>query len=653
MADLAAWPPPDATPIDVEGHYERSAEAGYGFGPAFQGLQAAWRRSDEIFAEIALPEPQREDAARFGIHPALLDAATHPVGLAGLFSADQVHLPFAWTGVSVFAAQATLVRVRLVPTGPDAIALVIADASGAPVAQVDSLVMRPIASEQLERMRSGVSDSLLHVEWTAPLASSTGADGGCVLLAPESTEPAALPAAVAATGLTAGTYPDLQALAEAIDGGMPAPGAVVLPCLADPAADGVAEAARRAVSSTLEAAQAWLADERWASSRMVFLTRGATATDIEEDVADPALAAVWGLVRSAQSENPDRFVLIDVDGHDDSLQALPLALGCGEPQIAVRAGRLLTPRLARAGARPDAESAPVWNPAGSVLVTGGTGALGSVVARHLAESYGVRHLVLMSRRGLEAPGAAELVDELAGLGAQASVVACDAADRDALASVLSGIPDEHPLTAVVHTAGVLADGVIGSLTEQDVHQVLRPKVDAAVNLHELTRDMDLSAFVLFSSAAGVLGAPGQGNYSAANAFLDGLAAHRRAQGLAGTSIAWGLWAQAGGMTGRLDQQDIARMGRSGFAGLSTEQGLSLFDAAVRGDEALAVAVRLELSRLRAQGASGGVPPMLRGMVRVPSRRVVSAAADSSELVRRLAGLSEPEQRRLLTDLVRA
>ncbi|MCT2594852.1 SDR family NAD(P)-dependent oxidoreductase, partial [Streptomyces sp. N2-109] len=293
---------------------------------------------------------------------------------------------------------------------------------------------------------------------------------------------------------------------------------------------------------------------------------------------------------------------------------------------------------------------PSLDTTGSVLVTGGTGTLGSIVARHLVESHGVRHLVLTSRRGMDAADAAALHDELTALGAQITVAACDVADREALARLLAEIPDEYPLTAVVHAAGVVADGVVGSLTKQQVDEVLRPKVDAALNLHELTAELDLSAFVLFSSAAGVLGSPGQGNYAAANAFLDGLAARRRAEGLVGTSIAWGLWEQASGMTGHLGRQDMARLSRSGLAGLTTEQGLGLFDAAVAADEALVVAARVDTAGIRELGST--VPPMLRRLAPAPSRPTASAAADTSNPMERLGELSEAEQRRIMTDLVR-
>ncbi|WP_344341586.1 KR domain-containing protein, partial [Streptomyces rhizosphaericus] len=203
--------------------------------------------------------------------------------------------------------------------------------------------------------------------------------------------------------------------------------------------------------------------------------------------------------------------------------------------------------------------------------------------------------------------------------------ACDVADRDALAAALATVPAEHPLTAVVHTAGVLDDGVIGSLTPERMAHVMRPKVDAAWNLHELTRDLDLTAFVLFSSASGVFGTPGQGNYAAANAFLDALAAHRRAAGLPAVSLAWGPWAGAG-MAGGLDEADIARMRRAGLPPLSPAEGLALLDAALTTDEVAPVPMRVDAVALRARAAAGALSPLLRGLVRAPVRRAVDTAA---------------------------
>ncbi|WP_440074379.1 beta-ketoacyl reductase, partial [Streptosporangium sp. OZ121] len=220
----------------------------------------------------------------------------------------------------------------------------------------------------------------------------------------------------------------------------------------------------------------------------------------------------------------------------------------------------------------------VFGSEGTVLVTGGTGGLGAVVAKHLATTHQVKHLLLVSRRGSEAPGAADLAAELTELGATVTIEACDVGDREHLTHLLASIPPGHPLTGIVHTAGVLDDGIVASLTPERIDAVLRPKADAARHLHELTQDLNLSAFVLFSSLAGVLGSAGQAGYGAANAYLDALAHHRHAQGLAATSLAWGLWA-SGGMAGDLGEADLRRMERAGVKPLSIPDGLALLDAA--------------------------------------------------------------------------
>ncbi|MBP8535267.1 type I polyketide synthase, partial [Streptomyces sp. MK37H] len=408
----------------------------------------------------------------------------------------------------------------------------------------------------------------------------------------------------------------------------------------------------QATTQVLGLLQQWLADDRFTDSRLVLLTSGAVATEAGEPVTDLAGAAVHGLLRTAQAENPDRFVLLDIDGQDASLAALPAALAAGEEQLAVRAGVARIPRLARVPVADGTTTENTFGPEGTVLVTGASGSLGGLVARHLVAERGVRHLLLVSRRGGEAPGANELTTELAELGATVSWSACDVADRDALAAALAAVPAEHPLTAIVHTAGVLDDGVIGSLTHERVDHVMRPKVDAAWHLHELTRDLDLTAFVLFSSASGVFGTPGQGNYAAANAFLDALAAHRRAEGLPAVSLSWGPWAGAG-MAGGLDEADISRMRRAGLPPLSPAEGLALLDAALTTDEVAPVPMRVDAVALRAQAAAGALAPLLRGLVRVPVRRAVDTAAGcGSALAERLAGLSAAEQDRLLLDLVR-
>ncbi|MEU0487528.1 beta-ketoacyl reductase, partial [Streptosporangium sp. NPDC006013] len=388
-------------------------------------------------------------------------------------------------------------------------------------------------------------------------------------------------------------------------------------------------------------------------------------------VTDLGAAAVWGLVRSAQSENPGRFVLIDLDGQEISASVLSGVLASGEPQVAVRGDEVRAARLVRVPGSGDSadgfdaehgsargfdltdgpgyerDSGPgggagrAWDPEGTVLITGGTGGLGGLFARHVVAEGGVRRLLLTSRRGLEAPGAVELQAELIAHGVEVEIVACDVADRDQVAALLAGVDAGHPLTAVIHTAGVLDDGTIPSLTAERLDGVLRPKVDAAWHLHELSADLDLAGFIVFSSVAGTFGASGQGNYAAANAFLDALAEVRRAEGLAGLSLAWGPWAQDAGMTGGLDDAQTRRLTRAGMPAITPEQGVALFDAAVRSGEPAVAPVRLDLAAVRARGE---VPHLLRGLVRGVRRSAVSGSVSGDgALVRRLAGLGEADR----------
>ncbi|HEX3783788.1 MAG TPA: SDR family NAD(P)-dependent oxidoreductase, partial [Pseudonocardiaceae bacterium] len=290
-----------------------------------------------------------------------------------------------------------------------------------------------------------------------------------------------------------------------------------------------------------------------------------------------------------------------------------------------------------------------WDPAGTVLITGGTGTLGAQLARHVVAEHGVRHLLLTSRRGIDAPGAVELRDELAGLGVEVSVVACDVADRDQAAELVAGVSVDHPLTAVVHTAGVLDDGVLTALSQDRLDSVLRPKVDAAWNLHELTRDIDLAAFIVFSSFSGLSGTSGQANYAAANTYVDALMTQRRAAGLVGQSLTWGLWAQQSEMTSAMSQADIDRMTAAGLPPISTEQGMALFDVAISSDEPLVAPVPVNVA---AFGGRATVPPLWRGLVRGSRRTAVSSSVSEGALVRQLTGLVPAERVTLLVELVR-
>jgi NADPH:quinone reductase-like Zn-dependent oxidoreductase len=953
--DLAQWPPTGAEALDVTGFYETLAQVGLEYGPIFQGVRAAWRRGNEIFAQVALPDDVAGDP--FGAHPALLDGALHAIGLGGFVEVDATGpmLPFSWTGVALHATGASQLRARLSAAGTGAVALQIADQSGSPVASIDSLVLRPMT------MAAAVprsTDALFRLDW-APVETEPPT-GSCAVAGPDDL---GLAAALAAAGLDVQAAPGLAALTAV-------PDLVFLPV--PPGLD-----ARQATYRVLADLQTWLADDRYTEARLVVTTRGAVATTGDEDVTDLAGAAVWGLVRSAQAENPGRIVLLDLDPKLDldpgSEGAVSLA--GDEPQLALRAGSGRAPRLARAetgetlvppagrnawrldltsrgtianltlvpnegaeaplvaghvrvavraagvnfrdilialdmypddgfiggeaagvvvevgdgvtafapgdrvmgiipgsfgplavvdqrlitpvpdgwsyeqaatapvafttayhgladlarlglgdrvlvhaasgglgmaavqlarhlGAevygtaspgkwpvlhamgldeehiassrtldfeekfraatggqgvdvvldslkdefvdaslrllprggrfvemgktdlRPAAEVAerhpgveylpfdlieadpdrmaevfaelavlfadgslkplpvrtwdvrrapeafrfvagaqhtgkvvltmpPALDTGGTVLITGGTGTLGGMLARHLAARHGVRHLLLTSRRGPDAEGAADLAADLTALGAEVTITACDAADRDALERVLADVPPDRPLTAVIHTAGVLDDGVVGAQTPERLDTVLRPKVDAALNLHELTAGSDLAAFVLFSAAAGVFGNAGQSNYAAANTFLDALAQHRRAHGLPATSLAWGLWADASGMTGHMDEADLERMARSGIGAISGAEGMELYDAAAGYDEALLVPIKLDLALFRGLAGSDLLPPLLRGLVRGPARRRVGPdRVDTGAFAEQLVGLAAEDRDRLLLDLVR-
>ncbi|OBH02764.1 polyketide synthase [Mycobacterium sp. E1747] len=910
-ADLSVWPPVGATAVDVTGAYDDLARRGYGYGPAFRGLRKMWRRGDEIFAEVEAPQQAGVTVGGFGIHPVVLDAALHALGVAD-GDAETV-LPFSWQGVCLYAAGASRVRVRLAPVGKGAVSIELADSSGVPVLSVRELVTRPVSAAQLSAAAAARSagGELLEAVWSP------------VTLADNAGNPA----------------PDVWR--------PPTNG------------DGVVGSVYAATHEALGVLQSRVGDVE----PLVVLTRGAVALPGEE-LSDLAGAAVWGLVRSAQAEQPGRAVLVDSDGSLD----LGSVIDCGEPQLVVRAGiaygarlqplkphpllplpeapsvwrlaagdagtledlavqsgppvelaagqvrvavaaagvnfrdvlvalgmypgvaqlgaegaglvteigpgvtdlaagdavmgilgltgseavvdrRLVTRvpsgwsfaqaagvpvvfltayhglsvlgglradervlvhagaggvgmaavQLARhwgaevfatasrgkwdtlramglddehiadsrtldfeekfaaatgdagmdvvlnslAGEFTDASlrllgpggrfiemgktdlrdpaahpgiyyrafdlmeagpdriaemsdelmrlfAAGTLNPlpvkafdvrcaaeayrfvsqarhigkvvltmpdgpaglaGGTALITGGTGMAGSAVARHLVDRYRVRHVMLVSRSGERADGMSGLVAELREAGAEVSVVACDVGDRDAVAGLLARVPQRFPLRGVFHAAGVLDDAVIASLTPERIDTVLRSKVDGAWHLHELTRELDLAAFVVFSSMAGIVGAPGQGNYAAANSFLDGLAAYRHAHRLPALSIAWGMWEESSAMTRHLGDRDKARMSRAGLAPLSTRQALDLLDAALLTEPPVVVATRLDTAALAHGGAA--LPPLLSRLATRRARRVLDPTdmVSLTGLRARLDGLT-PEQRRLeLVELV--
>ncbi|BBJ38683.1 hypothetical protein SSPO_014010 [Streptomyces antimycoticus] len=660
-----AWPPAGATPVDVADLYERLSAQGYTYGPAFRGLHTAWRLGEEMFAEVRLAPAQRGEADGYGLHPALLDSALHPV--EELFGGDHapdgaegtVRLPFSFSGVRLLATGATRLRVRITPTAPDTITLRLTDDHGAPVATIDALGLREVSADRWRSARAATADAPLYrLDWqpypvsadTAPHTASWATVGS------QHPEDPDLPA-----------YPDLAALRAALDDGQPAPDVVVLACPDAPDAathpDETPARVRAAVHHVLGALRTWLMDERFSGARLVIATRGAVATGPGDRPADLATAPVWGLVRAAQAEHPERILLLDLDddtaSRDVLRTALPAAVAGAESEVAVRAGTAHVPRLVKV--RPDQDTPPraphqdtlprALDPDGTALITGGTGALGRLVARHLVTAHGVRHLLLVSRRGGITGDIDAFADDLTALGAaDVRIAACDAADPEALAALLATLPAAHPLTAVIHAAGVLDDGVVTAMTPEQLDTVLAPKLDAAWHLHRLTRDMDPAAFVMFSSAASIMGNGGQANYAAANMFLNALAEHRRAEGRTAHTLAWGLLASAGGMTGHLDDADLARMARSGIAPVSNEQALTLLDTALTIDHPTLVPARFDLAALRTRAAAGPLPPVLRRLVHVPTKAARNTG--TSSLSGRLAGLSTEEQDRLIGELVR-
>ncbi|MBE1876185.1 type I polyketide synthase [Myceligenerans pegani] len=549
--------------------------------------------------------PAELDPDGFGVHPALLAEALGS------------RTPVRWRGLRLHATGATALRVRLTPVAGDVHELLATDLSGEPVVTADEVELRdPVPARPVPR------DTLFDLAWT-PLTFPS---------------PDVVPAPLAEIGT-----PELPAAASVAAAGIAGP-VVYRAAPVDDDADGVGGGG---LARLLALLQEWLTEPRLEEVPLVVVTEGAVL-----DVTDPAASAVWGLVRSAQAEAPGRIVLADLDRAATSAALLPRLAELGEAQLAVREGRVLRPGLRAAGPVPPgrADAATRWRPDGTVLVTGGTGTLGALFARHLVTEHGVRNLLLVSRRGPAAPNAGALVAELAALGATAAVVACDVADREALAALLAAQP--APVTGVVHTAGVLDDGTITALTPERLDAVLRPKAHAAWNLHELTKGSDLDAFVMFSSIAGVVGGAGQGNYAAANAYLDGLAAYRAASGLPATSLAWGLWEQDAGMGAGLSEADRARIARAGFRPVETASGAGLFDDALALGRPAVVVTPLDLAALRERPEQA--PAILAGPARHTGlRKARNSAHRTVALGDTLAGLTEPAQRRLVLDAVRS
>ncbi|MFR9800454.1 KR domain-containing protein [Streptomyces sp. MS06] len=664
-ADLTVWPPAGALAMDVEEAQRVLFERGYGHGAALGALSALWRRGDEVFAELTL-DAEEQAAEGCAVHPALLEAA----GLlrhVAVESDNAATLPRVWTGVSRRASGTATLRACLARTsgadGADSVALDLADAAGDPVLSVRSLTAAPVTEEQLARTAAGTRpNSLYRLTWqdVSQDSAASAVPTWAVLGDPDprSTGEAHTP-----------SFDGVGAFAEAVERGDTAEQTVLLAArtAAEDSKD-VLAGTRSTLDRVREAMHSWVTDLRLGAARLVVVTEGAVAA---RDARGLTQAALRGLVTSAQAEHPGRFGLVDLDGSTESRAALPAALAvvnAGEPDVAVREGRILVSRLRTVEPVPRSPSATSgestllspsssfsssssWAAAdGTVVVTVGVEGHGAPLARHLVDHHDVRHLLLLVDESAAVPD----TDALEAEGVQVTRRVCDLTDREAVSRALAAVPAEHPVRAVVHTAATASNGLFEAMDRERVESALLPRAGAAWHLHELTRDHSLTAFVLLSSSTGLLHGVGQANQAAAATFLDALARHRRAQGLPALSLAFGPW-----NTGAVvPEEEVVRARELGIPYLDADEGTELFDRALAlalaptdgsADDEVLFPLRLDHHALRARAEE--LPAPLRGLVRAPRRP--SGADTGRELRRRLGRLSPDERVRRLLDLVRA
>ncbi|XXX82567.1 SDR family NAD(P)-dependent oxidoreductase [Sorangium sp. So ce134] len=641
-------PPEGCVPVPVDGLYAEAAARGMHYGPSFRSLREAFRErsGDEagaLWVRAALDEAWHADAQRYGLHPALLDGVLHGLELGapspGLF------LPFLLEGLRLYreGARAVWARVERRVEGEDTYRAEISlyDAQGAPVGELSGLRFRRADGASLRR--AGGSDRHRHrIAWQRLKANGAPVGGRFALLSGGDPRAQALARALDAAGVRV-EHASLGALGgfDVVFRFWPAPDGE----------DGARfERVHAEVSTALAELQSLVSGGEPAP-RLVWITQGAVAASEREGIRALAHAPLWGLGRTARAEHPELGLrLWDIEGGAIDANALKTALSReDEPEVALRGEEALAPRLVRAKPAPEAPARPIRSD-GTYLITGGLGALGRLVARWLVEQ-GATRLVVASRRGAGADGAAEAEAELAALGAKVTIAACDVSDAGGLAALLGAIPAQAPLRGVFHCAGVLDDGVLRKQTPERFAGVMAPKVAGALHLHRLTAGMALDHFVLFSAAAGILGTTGQGSYAAANSFLDALSHHRRAQALPASSLAYGYWTEGRGMAAQVNEAELSRMTRMGLRGITPDEGISLLERALAADEALSVPMPLDPSRLRASLERAGepVPPLFRALV---SPRARSSPQHASRLRERLQGLPEGERRAALRDLVR-
>ncbi|GAA0553250.1 hypothetical protein GCM10010172_39740 [Paractinoplanes ferrugineus] len=602
------WPPAGATEVPGASFYPDLAARGYEYGPAFHGVKALWIRGDDLFADVVLPEGQ---PTGFGIHPALLDAALHALPITGRLydGADDVRLPFSFNGVSLLSADARRVRMRIrVDDATGSAAAYATDPDGRPVLAMESLIIRSVQRSQLESAGAIEPAGRFAVGWER-LATAAGADR------------------VPGNWLVLGAVdPQLTALLSPVPAGAVPDGVLV--------GAGGAEDLLAALHEVGDVAPVWC------------VTSGAVGVGTGDPAADVRAAGAWGLGRVAALELPGRWGgLIDLPAGVDAAGARLLAgilSGAGdEDQLAIRDGAVWARRLVAA---PPAGT-ETWTPKGTVLITGGTGGLGGQVARRLAALGTTGRLVLLSRRGADAPGAAQLTEELVAAGANPLLVAADITDRRSVGELIDRLAAEGtPVSTVVHTAGVVSETRIADLGPEALAAETAAKVQGALVLDELLADLD--DFVLFSSISGTWGAAGQAAYAAGNAQLDALARRRHASGRPATAIAWGPWLGGGMLTDR-DERELRRRG---LAPLAVPSAILALEQVVAARAVESVVVNVAWPRFLPAFTASRPSRLLVGFEPAATPEPV-AATGAGSLTERLAALPVAERRPALLEVV--